>query len=677
MLQVERGGQLIGATGRFSKIFAFCMMAILASGDLLSARQSELMQMSIQELMDIEVTSVSKKQQKIAETAAAVFVITREDIKRSGATNIPDLLRMVPGLEVARINANRWAVSSRSFNGQFANKLLVLMDGRSVYNPFFSGVSWDVQDTVLEDIERIEVIRGPGASLWGANAVNGVINIITKSAGDTQGGLIEAGGGSEERGFSTARYGGKLSEDAFYRVYAKYFNRDAGTVVFSGDGNDDWQQGRSGFRLDWQSSSRDSLTLQGDAYKGSAGQSVTLASLLPPFELIADDEINVAGANVLGRWKRSLSDTSDMGLQIYYDWAEREEVEFSYRYNVFDIDWQHLFAAGERHEVVWGLGCRVTRYSSDGTFTFTMDPESSTDPLFSAFVQDEIALVDERLLLTLGSKLEHNEYSGFEVQPTARLMWKPVENHEVWAAVSRAVRTPSPVEQDARFNVAVLPPDTLLSLFGDDNYDSEDLLAYELGYRSQLTSRFSLDVATFYNDYTKLRAVQLESPFYEFSPSPPHVVIPLIFNNDLDGASYGVEVAADWRLLTWWRLQAAYTFLQLHLDSKGESIEAESEILEGTSPEHQFSLRSSMDLPKKVKLDLWLRYVDALPDLEVDSYVTLDARLAWQPLENLELSLVGQNLLDGQHLEYRPELELQFIPTEVERSGYAKVTWYF
>lgn len=673
----KRGLQLVGATGRFSKSFVFCMMFITASGDLLSARQSDLMQMSIQELMNIEVTSVSKKQQKISETAAAVFVITQEDIRRSGATNIPDLLRMVPGLEVARIDANKWAVSSRGFNARSANKLLVLMDGRSVYNPIYSGVFWDVQDTVLADVERIEVIRGPGASIWGANAVNGVINIITKSARDTQGGLIEAGGGTEERGFSTVRYGGKLNENAFYRIYAKYFNRDAGAFVFGDGANDDWQEGRSGFRVDWQSSPRDSLTLQGDVYKGGAGQSLVLPSLLSPYEEIADDESDMAGANVLGRWKRSLSDTSGIGLQVYYDWVQRDQVEFGQRNNVFDIEGQHLFAVGERQEIIWGLGYRLTHYDTDGSFYVSLDPDSSTDSLFSAFVQDEIALVKDRLHLTLGSKFEHNDYSGFEVQPTARLLYKPVQNHEVWAAVSRAVRTPTPLEQEARFNAAVIPPDILVSIFGSESFEAEDLLAYELGYRSQITDRLSLDIATFYNAYSRLRAFQAGTPFFEFSPSPAHLDIPLIFTNDMDGESYGVEVAADWRLLKWWRLQAAYTFLQLHLKAQGQSLEEESEIFEGTSPEHQFSLRSSMDLPKGIELDLWLRYVDDLPILDVDSYITLDARLAWRPMESLELSLVGQNLLDGQHLEYDPELEVPVIPAEVERSGYVKVTWYF
>jgi iron complex outermembrane receptor protein len=649
-------------------------------------QQTDLTTLSLEQLMNIEVTSVAKKAQKVSDAAAAIFVITQEDIRRSGVTSIPDALRLAPGMQVARIDSNKWAISSRGFNGRFANKLLVLMDGRTVYTPAFSGVYWEVQDTLLDDVERIEIIRGPGATLWGANAVNGIINIITKKAWDTQGGLVTAGGGTEERGFGAMRYGARLGDDAFVRVYAKYFNRDGFVDPTGTDTDDDWDVVRGGFRLDWQASEHDTLTLQGDLYNGNASQMLTLPALTAPFSLTVNDDIDFLGVNLLSRWQHTFSSTSDMTVQLYYDRTDREEALFvEESRDTIDLDFQHRFTMGARQEIIWGFGYRYTHDDVTNTFFASITPDSRGNHLFSAFVQDDIILIQDRLRLTLGSKFEHNDYTGFEVQPNARLLWTPHTRHTVWAAVSRAVRTPSRGENDVRFNRLVIPPGTpmlnpgplpaLVALIGDDDFKSEVVLAYELGYRLRPLDRLSVDIAVFFNDYDNLRTVEPGAPFVETDPAPPHVVVPAIFDNKMHGESYGVELMVDWRPWDWWRMQVTYTYLQLDLDVDRDSLDTGAVEVEGHSPHHQFSFRSSLDLPWALEFDAWLRYVDDLPNLDVGSYVTLDLRLAWRPLKQLELSIVGQNLIASRHLEFVQE-SFPF-PTEIERSVYGKITWRF
>jgi iron complex outermembrane receptor protein len=661
--------------------------AVCSAGayDTEPALPADLTELSLEDLMDIEITSVAKKSQKLSEAAAAIFVITQEDIRRSGATSIPEALRMVPGLEVARIDANKWAITSRGFNGRFANKLLVLIDGRTVYTPLYSGVYWDMKDTLLEDVDRIEVIRGPGAALWGANAVNGVINIMTKGAKDTQGALVVAGTGTEEQGFGSLRYGAKLGQDIFSRVYVKYFDRDSGVFPSGEDGADEWDVLRAGFRMDWQGSGPDALTLQGDIYDGEAGVTVVTKSFDPYVPPTFDEDDDISGANLLGRWKHTVSDTSEIALQVYYDRTERNGAILDQIHDTFDLDLQQQFTLGKRHEIVWGLGYRFVSDNIENTFYGSWDPDSRDDDLYSGFVQDDITLIKDQLRLTLGSKFEHNDYTGSEIQPNGRLMWTPREGHSIWTAVSRAVRTPSRTEEDGRLNTTVLPPGSLLplfpgygvvSLFGDGDYESEELLAYELGYRVQPTDQFSVDIATFFNDYSNLRTLEPANPFLEVSPSPAHLVFPFTADNKMDGEAYGVEVAADWRASDWWRIQASYTYLQIQLELDRDSGDTLSESAEGESPHHQVSLRSSMDIVSDVALDLWVRYVDDLPSQDVDSYFTLAVRLGWKLDRNVELSVVGQNLLDNQHPEYKPEF-IDTIPTEVERGVYGKVTWQF
>ena len=645
----------------------------------------DLTELSLEELMDIEIISVSKKEEKLFEAAAAVYVVTGEDIRRSGVTSIPEALRMVPGMQVARIDANKWAVSARGFGDLFANKLLVLIDGRSVYTPVFSGVFWDMQDVLLEDVERIEVIRGPGATLWGANAVNGIINIITRNAEDTQGGLMTTGVGSEELGFGCLRYGGKVGGDVHYRVYAKYFNRDNFVYASGKEGADGGDVLQGGFRIDWKVSGSNALTLQGDLYDGDVGQMYRIVdSLEQPFVRMFGFDTRIAGGNVLGRWKHRFSELSDVALQLYYGRTEREEAIVAGGVNAFDVDFQHQFGLSERQEIVWGFRYRLISDEFDGSFTMSFDPESHDYDLFSAFAQDEIALVEDRLRLTLGSKFEHNDYTGFEIQPNARFLWTPHERHTAWGAISRAVRTPSRADNAMRFvrqtiSPGLLFPDTPITLIvmsGNREYESEELLAYDLGYRVHPTDQFFVDVATFYNVYDNLRTYEPGTPFLETSPAPEHLVVLFMADNKMYGETYGGELEADWRVMDWWRLRAAYTCLQIQLHLDEDSEYTVSEDIEGESPHRQFSFRSSMDLPGRVELDLKVRYVDELPGLNVSRYITLDARLSWHPRNNLEVFVVGENLLDDHHPEFRAP-HIPALPTEVEHGVYGAIRWTF
>jgi iron complex outermembrane receptor protein len=658
------------------------LLPLFSNGVCAALPPVDLTELSLEALMNIRVTSTSRRPQSVAESAAAVFVITQEDIRRSGVTSIPEALRMVPGVQVARIDGNKWAISVRGFNGRFANKLLVMMDGRSVYTPLFSGVLWDAQDTVLEDIERIEVVRGPGASLWGANAVNGVINIVTKRARDTQGGLFVAGGGTEEQGFSTLRYGGAFDRDAFYRAYVKYFNRDSQEFIDDGHAEDDWQVGRAGFRMDWEpDDAPDAITLQGDIYRGVVGTTGRQFSLTMPFSQTVDTDDDIFGANLLGRWTHDFEDGSDMALQVYYDLVSGDELGIRLREQTFDVDFQHHFLVGDRNDIIWGLGYRLVNADFDDSFTVSLDDDHRTDHLVSAFVQDEITLAEDELRLTLGSKFEYNTYTGFEIQPTARLLWTPDAQQSVWLAASRAARTPSQAEDSIVLNSVVsplppplppLPVPLQISVLGNEGQRSEDVLAFELGYRVRPDESLSLDVTAFYNIYDHLATVE-PLPGFTIFPCPPQpfcVLGEAQFDNLGSGESYGIEAAADWRLEPWWRVQAAYTYL--HLDLDGDfTVHAE-----GRDPTHQLSLRSSFNLGEDWELDFWGRYVSELPERGVDSYFTFDLRLGWRPVDGVELAIVGQNLVSSDQLEFTPEL-VDTTPTEVQRAVYGKVTVNF
>ena len=633
-----------------------------------SASETELLDLSVEELMDVEVSLVSRKPEKLATAPAAVFVITQEDIRRSGATSIPELLRMVPGIQVARMDANKWAVSARGMNGRFARFMLVQIDGRTVYTPLFSGVFWEVQDTFLPDIERIEVIRGPGSTMWGANSVHGIINIVTRSARKTQGGLATAGAGTEERAFGAARYGGKLGEEAYYRVYGKTFERDDGYLE-NRDGHDDWRMQRAGFRIDWNAGVYDTVTLQGDIYDGQAGQLLLEPNLAPPplFRSLVED-VEMSGANLLARWKRTLGPRSSLQLQTYYDYTEREEIVLEEQRDTFDIDFQHSFALGDDHELIWGLEYRFTTDQLEESRTVAMADTSQDDHLFSFFVQDEITLVPETLSLTLGSRFEHNDYTGFEEQPNARLTWTPTPQRTLWTAVSRAVRTPARLEADVRA-FRYFPGAGAILITGNDQYESENLVAYEIGWRQQFSKSLTLDLAAFYNDYEDMQSLE---------PRPGNPM-PLLIENRYDGESYGVELSSTWQVMEWWRFTAAYTFTRIQLHQKSGSNDTVTPgSFEEDYPRNQFSLRSWMDLPHDFEFDVWIRYNDTLGSrVDVDPYLETDVRLGWRATDRLRFDIVGQNLLDSSHREYGQSLVLMTESTEVERSVYGRITWEF
>lgn len=636
----------------------------------------DLTDMSLEALMNIEVTSVSKKPQKQSEAAAAIFVITNDDLRRWGVTNVPEALRRVPGIEVARIDANKWAITSRGFNSRFANKLLVLIDGRSVYTPLFAGVYWDSQDVVLEDVDRIEVIRGPGGTLWGANAVNGVINIITKNAADTQGDMVSVTAGNEVQGIGSVRHGGKLTNGADYRIYAKYNSYAEG---YNADGaHDDWRSGQIGFRTDWVKTDRDDITLQGDYYRGTAGQLVNIPAGPPgppPTTIVptvSDTDTN--GGNLLFRWSHKLENTSNFALQLYYDHVGLDgEVLFEDR-DTFDADFQHHFNWREEHDIVWGLHYRHISDDTDNNATFNLDPDSRQVNLYSTFIQDEFSL-RENLRLTAGVKLEHNDFSGFEYQPNVRLAWTVDESQTWWGSVSRAVRTPARGEHDVMLRL-VPPPasDPGIPVFaeGDSDYDSEDLVAYELGYRLNYHNIWSVDVATFYNDYDKLRTLD---PVFDPGP-PPAVLFP--FDNNMEGTTYGLELAGQWQVRKGWRLNASYSWLDMQLRLLNGSTDTFSKGAEDASPVSKAAVWSALDFGNNLQFDAALRYVGdvTVTGVEIDSYVEADLRLGWEASPGLELSIIGQNLLNSRHAEFLPDF-INTQATEVERSIYGRVTWSF
>lgn len=642
-----------------------------------------LHELSLEQLSEIEVTSVSKQSEKLMDAPASVFVITNDDIRRSGVTSIPEALRLAPGVEVARINAHQWAISIRGFNSDISNKLLVLIDGRSVYSSLYAGVFWDVQDTLLDDIDRIEVVSGPGGTLWGANAVNGVINIITRSAKDTQGGLLEIGGGNEKHRFGGARYGGQLG-DAAVRAYIKGSDGDASQQIDGTAGNDDWRMAQGGFRLDWQPAAADHLTMQGDLYHGSEDGTFpgefTLGTL-PGASF--NDEVNLGGGNLLGRWTRQLDPTSDVALQIYYDHTQRDiPGTYQEKRDTGDFDFQHHFTLGARNDLLWGLGYRWTSDQIDNTTFASFIPDHRTDETFSAFLQDKIDLWQKRVFLTLGSKFEHNDYSGFEYQPNARLSWLISDKQSAWGAVSRAVRIPARLDTDLQLQIPVgavplptTPPINLplyVTVQGNKHIETEALIAYEAGYRFQIAETASIDLATFYNDYDHIQTAETGASNVVVNPPIIYAALPKTLESGIEGKAYGGTLLMNWRPLPNWRLRFQYALFDMNLDNKPGSNDIDSKNEEDNSPRNQYAVYSFLDLPYQLSLYTGVRYVDGLKNLDNKNYTAVDASLIWNPLNYLQLSVTAQNLNNPTHLEFGPAQG-----QEIERSIYGKVQWRF
>jgi len=679
--------------GRRSALFFFALLLALSAPAVRAGRpadaqdQGSLKKMSLEQLGNLEVTTASKSPEQIWKTPAAIYVITQDDIRRSGAVSIPDVLRLAPGVEVARIDSNKWSVGIRGFGSRLARSVLVLIDGRNVYNTLEAGTYWEVQDTVLEDIDRIEVIRGPGGTVWGPNAVNGVINIITKNSKDTQGFLVSAVAGSLKRGIASVRYGGSNNNGLSYRIYAKGFDRGS-EHHFDNQNYDSWRAAEAGFRLDWTRSARDTFTLQGDGYDEGAGETVTLTNYTPPFSQIVTGTERLSGGNILGRWTRVFHEGDDLQLQVYYDRTNRYEPNFGDVRNTFDADFLRRSYLGTRNQITWGLGARFSAgrelaYSS-GLF---FDPSTRTDDLFSAFVQDNISIVPDRLTFEAGTKILHTDFTGAELEPSGRLLWTPTDTETFWAAVTHAVRTPADVERDfflsgflgSAPNPQGGPPIPFFARFSANrNFKSEKLNGYELGFRRLVKKSLYLDLAGFFNQYYDLFSEDiLGSPIVEGSfeniSAPTHLLIPAEFGNGLEGSTIGGEIAPEWKPTSFWTLKGSYAFLHMVIKKEPGSLDVGSgPQVAGSSPQHQVTAQSQLDLPKNFSFDFTYRFVSRLAALGVGSYSTADARLAWNLARHFEFSVVGSNLLQPNHIEFPSD---PGPSVGIKRSVYGKLVW--
>ncbi|HEX3485647.1 MAG TPA: TonB-dependent receptor [Micropepsaceae bacterium] len=631
------------------KIACLCLLTIAAASPAGAQQQTnsveDLGRLSIDELANLQITSVTRQAQPLSSAAAAVYVITNEDIRRSGATSVAEALRLAPNLQVARQSASSYGIAARGFNHytSTANKLQVMIDGRVVYTPLYSGVFWDEQDVPLADIDRIEVISGPGGAVWGSNAVDGVINIITRNSRDTQGGLVDLQGGSLDQ-LATLRYGGKLGEDANYRVYAMGAKRGTLERPNGSDAGDSWDKLQGGFRTDW-SRNNDSLTLQGDLYNATTEDQ-------PP----AAKNATISGANLLGRWTRQFGADSALQTQLYFARSERNTTSgIEAAVDTYDFDVQYSFAAGSAQNFVVGAGDRVTadKFVPAPNTSF-LDPPKRTLNLANIFLQDQIEIAQD-LTLTLGIKAEHNDYTGMEYMPDMRLGWRVFGTDLVWGGISRAARTPSRFDTDLMVTGVIA---------GGPDFVSEHLTAFELGYRGQPTRTISFSASAFYNVYDHLRTVE------SFTPA----VFPVVILNNMKGETYGVELWGNYAALPWWRLSAGLSTLRkdLRLDTGSRDIFGVR--FAGNDPSYQASLRSSMDLANAVELDITLRAVDDLPSPRIPGYLEADMRLGWHVTKTLELAVVGTNLLHARHTEFvNPSLPVEEIP----RSVTASARWQF
>jgi iron complex outermembrane receptor protein len=660
--------------------FAFVVIAVLAdAADTNQAPQSSANwgDLTLEQLVNVKVTSVAKTQTDLFTSPAAISVVTSDDIDRLGITSIPEALRLVPGMDVAQINANQWAVGARGFNAQFSRDLLVLVDGRTVYSPSSSGVFWNTQDMVMEDLDRIEVIRGPGATLWGANAVDGVINVISKSASETQGLLVSTSAGTEEQDSASVRYGGVLETNLYYRVYAQRSDQNGLTSSAGQPAGDAWDSSQAGFRTDWEPPSQSLLTLQGDYYYNIADTPTEKVSLAPPAVSLTDDKEYNEGGNILGRWTRDFSDSAQLTLQTYYDHVEQGTGFGILIQNTYDIDLQYRLSLGSWNDFLFGTGYRYQSVEDAPDFELSWTPEIQYIRLFNVFAQDDIMAVPDRLHLILGAKIEDNSLVQWKVEPSGRLLWTPAKNQTVWAAVSRAARTPSLFELDGQLNATAFQPSpssppALVSILGDPNDAVEELLAYELGYRIAPARNLSFDITGFYNVYDNLIIPVANPTVIETTPSPTHLLISSTYLNAGSGDTYGVELSSQWHVTENWRLMASYSWL-------GERLTPALDY--ATSPQQQFQVRSYLDLPYHLELNGAVYFVGrstapvSVGVDEIPSYVRADLGLVWRPRKWLELGIWGDNLLQRQHVEFSSE-ETGAL-TEIPRSVLAKVTFRF
>lgn len=624
-----------------------CAQGLSQTEDSLST--STLKKLSLEDLMNVEVTSVSKRSEKLIEAASAIQVITNDDIRHSGVKTLAEALKLAANLQVAQVNSSQWAISARGFNNVLANKLLVLIDGRTVYTPMYAGVFWDVQNVMLEDVDRIEVISGPGGTLWGANAVNGVINIITKNSADTKGLFAEVAYGNTMPGMASLRYGGKITKGLTYRAYATGYRMDYTLDTNGLPAKDEWHIGQGGLRMDWNASEKDNVTLQANIYYGRPN---------PDGDTTA---ITASGDNAVAKWNHKFSEKADFQLQVYYDHTWRDfGNKFTEDLKTYDIDWQNRYQIGKRHTVTYGLGFRQMDHKVQNLELFGFFPGHKILNLYSGFLQYEVMIIKERLRFTLGSKVEHNTYTQFQYLPNARLTFTPTRRHTIWAAASRAVRNPARIDRE--FSVSLFP--NFPVIMGSDSFKSETVMAYELGWRSQLLKKLSVSVSGFFNVYDNIRSAE---------PGPPPFGYPITFANGVQGDTYGAELSFNSQLTKWWSIRGGYTFLRKDLVVKYTSKDLNGASAESNDPEHQFLLQSNVKLPYNFEFGTVARYVDKLPRPVVPYYVGLDLRLSWKLGKVLELSVVGQNLLYERHREFKASTPLR----EIQRSIYGKITCSF
>jgi len=625
------------------------------------SKNADISGMGLEELMNVEVTSASKKAEKLSQTSSAVYVITREDIERSGMASVPELLRLVPGLQVARVNGSTWAISARGFNDVFANKLLVLVDGRSVYSHLFSGVYWDMQDLLLADIERIEVIRGPGATMWGANAVNGVINIITRSAGDTEGTYARADSGSKGQSMTAFRFGSATGENGAFRMYLKSEHQDSWRF-FDNASTMNWNRMLGGFRADWNLTDKSSFTVQGNAFTGKSSNEYTVGALDAPYFKTLPTTVDSNEQNLLARWVTKHSESSESQFQFYYDHAKRDEpLWVNDTVDAYDLSYQHTFAPIGRHNVMWGAEFQQSRETDS---LITVSSAKTRSSVYSAFVQDDVTLKPNKLKLTLGTKLEHNDFSGFEFQPNVRLLWNPSPRQSVWGAVSSAVRTPTIGEKYGSLDVAVIPPSAqtmnlpvLVRFMGNPDLKSEILHAFELGYRTEPNDKLTLDFAAYYNNYIRLRDA------HDYSQSvvmgqPPYILMTEMASNGPDGYVDGIEASARWQVNNRWKLSAGFNIFQANISG---GLTANGLLVSNTTV-NQFNISSYTNLSDKLQFDVMCFMVGRTPTCSsfyqpisqpyIPGYTRLDVRLSWLMSPDWSLVFGAQNLLQNEHQEF-------------------------
>jgi len=677
--------------GVFALAMLFMGFAVANAQDL--ADSEGLANLSLEELLSTEITTLSRKAESIVSAPAAVHVISQSDIRRSGARSIPELLRLVPGMQVAQIDGNKWAVTARGANGRFAPRLLVLMDGRTLYNPMLSGVQWDIQDTDLSTVERIEVIRGPGATMWGSNAVNGVVNIITKHAADTQGGNVGVSGGMQ--GYETMfRYGAVRGESSI-RLFGKFLDRDGNKNELGFDTEDFSEMARFGGRYDWDGSETSEFTMTFEIYDGESGDYRISRTLAPPYQSIVDTITEVSGAFVMGHWVRELGDDSALEIRTYYDTHDRDVYTYTEEIETWDIDVQHRLPIGEIHNFMWGVNYRSSSDDTTSTFEIQILPASETLHRYSAFVQDEITLFDGKARLMVGSKFEHNEFSDddLEIEPSIRLSVNIADNQAIWASVSEAVRVPSRGERGGNVLSAVIPPGgdplfpiplpTAVYLSGSQGMTSEDATSFEAGYRMR-EQGFHLDVALFYVVNRNLRDIEAGLPTCQPGGGSPlldptclftstHVEVPLVLNNGGSQDTMGAELWVSKQLSERWRLQGGYTYFR---SANIEETLTDSLEFPEDSPDHQAWLRSSTDVSENFELDVMLRWVDELENQMVDAYSAVDIRAAWTPIPGLSIAAVGRNLFADDHLEFKSELA-DLMPVLIEPEAFVEVRWGF